>query len=353
MFETINTAIIGFGLSGKVFHAPFIHSHQGFYLSVVVERNRQESRELYPYVDVLKDYKYLLEDQTIDLVVVATPNVLHFPMVKELLEAGKHVIVEKPFVPTSAEADELIALANRVEKKVFVYQNRRWDGDFLTIVKLKEEGRFGSIRYYEEHFDRYSPELKAGAWRDNAVPGGGILYDLGSHLIDHALCLFGMPESIKAELKAERKGSPVDDYFRLELHYKTLTALLTASMMVREKGPRFIVDGTEGSFSKWGTDPQETLLKAGNMPVGENWGADDVKYYGTLAKGMAAPLELFQIPTLPGNYMAFYDNVYDVIVNNSPQAILPEEARNVIFIIEKAIESSKAGRTIKTLKKNQ
>jgi len=353
MLDTINTAIIGFGLSGKVFHAPFIHTHRGFHLSVIVERNRRESREIYPYVDVLNDYKFLLEDHTIDLVVVATPNVFHFPMVKDLLEAGKHVIVEKPLVPTSMEADELIALANRTEKKIFVYQNRRWDGDFLTLVKLKEEGRLGDIRYYEEHFDRYSPEMKSGAWRDEAVPGGGILYDLGSHLIDHARCLFGMPKSIKAELKAERKDSPVDDYFRLELHYEKLTALLTAGMMVKEKGPRFIVDGTEGSFSKWGTDPQEALLKAGNMPVGEDWGRDDKKYYGTLAKGMAAPLELFQIPTLPGNYMAFYDNVYDVLTQDLPQAIPPEEARNVIFIIEKAFESNKSGRTIKTQKKHQ
>lgn len=353
MPDTINTAIIGFGLSGKVFHAPFIHSHRGFHLSVVVERNHQYSREIYPYVDVLKDYKFLLEDHTIDLVVVASPNIYHFPMTRELLEAGKHVIVEKPFVPTSAEADELIALAGRMEKKIFVYQNRRWDGDYLTIAKLREEGRFGNIRYYEEHFDRYSPELKPGAWRDEAIPGGGILYDLGSHLIDHALCLFGMPESIRAELKAERKDSPVDDYFRLELHYEELTALLTAGMMVKERGPRFIVDGTEGSFSKWGIDPQEALLKAGNMPVGEEWGMDDPKYYGTLAKGMAAPLELFQIPTIPGNYNAFYDNVYDVLTKDSPQAVRPEEARNVIFIIEKALESNRSGRTIKTHKKNQ
>jgi len=351
MLDTINTAIIGFGLSGKVFHAPFIHTHQGFNLSVVVERNHYYSREIYPYVDVLKDYKYLLEDHTIDLVVIAVPNIFHYSMVKEFLEAGKHVVVEKPFVPTSSEAEELITIANRTEKKIFVYQNRRWDGDFLTIKNLLEEGSLGNIKYYEEHFDRYSPDLKPGAWRDEATPGGGVLYDLGSHLIDHALNLFGMPESIKAVLKSEREGSPVDDYFRIELHYDDKTALLTAGMMVKEMGPRFIIDGTSGSFSKWGIDPQEAALKAGKMPTGKEWGADDPKNYGTLARGIAVPLEHFQEPTIRGNYMAFYDNVFDVLIKKSDQSILPEEARDVIFIIEKAFESNKSGRTIKTIKK--
>ena len=172
MPDVINTAIIGFGLSGKVFHAPFIHTHPGFHLSVVVERHDQFSKALYPYVDVLKDYKFLLEDHTIDLVVVATANAFHYPMVKDLLEAGKHVVVEKPFVPSSSEADDLIALAGRVEKNIFVYHNRRWDGDFMTIAGLISDGTLGNIKYYEEHFDRYSPEVKAGAWRDEDIPGG-------------------------------------------------------------------------------------------------------------------------------------------------------------------------------------
>lgn len=352
MPDVINTAIVGFGLSGKVFHAPFIHSHPDFHLSVVVERSDQLSKTIYPYVDVLKDYKFLLEDHTIDLVVVATPNTFHYPMVKELLRAGKHVVVEKPFVPSSSEADELISLAKREDVKIFVYHNRRWDGDFLTVTKLINDGLLGEIKYYEEHFDRYSPEMKTGAWRDKAIPGGGILYDLGSHLIDHCLFLFGMPDSIKADIRTQRTGSPVDDYFRIELHYDSLTAMLTAGMLVKEKGPRFIIDGSMGSFSKWGIDPQESSLKAGNMPVGEDWGKDDPKYYGTLASGMAVPQDLSQIPTLQGNYMAFYDNVYNTLRKDSEPAVLPEQARDVIFIIEKAFESNKTGRRIKTNQKN-
>lgn len=347
MIDSINTGIIGFGLSGKVFHAPFIHTHPGFHLSVVVERNHQYSREIYPYVDVIQDYKYLLEDDSIDLIVVATPNIFHYGMIRESLEAGKHVVVEKPFVPTSREADELINISHRKGKKIFVYQNRRWDGDFLTIKKLVKKGTLGDIKYYEAHFDRYSPEMKPAAWRDKTLPGSGILYDLGSHLIDQALCLFGFPDTIKAEIRAEREGSPVDDYFNLELNYPDKTAVLTAGMMVENIGPRFIIDGSMGSFSKWGLDPQETALKAGKMPTGEDWGHDDTKYWGTLGIGQAVPLEETQIPTEQGNYMEFYNNVYDVLINNKPQLVRPKEARDVIFIIEKAFECSKTGRTIK------
>ena len=266
MGEQINTALVGFGLSGKVFHAPFIHSHPGFHLTMVAERNREDSRVIYPYTEVVKDYKEILRRQDIELLVVGTPNTLHFSMVKDALEAGKHVVVEKPFVPTSPEADELIRISEATGKKIFVYQNRRWDGDFLTIRKLIDSGAFGDIKYYEAHFDRYSPDLKPGAWRDLDIPGGGILFDLGSHLIDQALCLFGMPDIVSAEIKSEREGSQVDDYFRMELIYPDKSAVLTAGMLVKEKGPRFIIDGTEGSFSKWGMDPQEASLKAGNMP---------------------------------------------------------------------------------------
>jgi predicted dehydrogenase len=311
----------------------------------VVERNRQESKKIYPYAELVRDYREVLSREDIELVVVGTPNTLHFPMVKEALEAGKHVVVEKPFVPTSHEADQLIRIAEKAKKKIFVYQNRRYDGDFLTIRKLIEEGVLGQVKYYEAHFDRYSPELKPGAWRDLDIPGGGILFDLGSHLIDQALCLFGMPDIVTAEVKAERPASKVDDYFRIELIYPDKSALLTAGMLVKEKGPRFIIDGTKGSFSKWGIDPQEAMLKEGNMPVGEEWGKDDPKHYGTLGKGSAVPLELTQIPTEPGNYMAFYDNVYEVLFKNIPQSIPPRQARDVIFIIEKAFESSESGRT--------
>jgi len=347
MGDPVNTGIIGFGLSGKVFHAPFIHTHPGFHLSSVVERKNRHSRETYPYVSVLKNHNELLKDDSIELVVVATPNTYHYSMIREALKAGKHVVVEKPFVPDSKEADELIRFSEKSGKKIFVYHNRRWDGDFLTIKKLISESCLGEIRYYEAHFDRFSPKVKTGAWRDENVPGSGILYDLGSHLIDQALLLFGMPGSIKASIKVEREDSSVDDYFRVELGYGNKTAVLTAGMMVTDEGPRFIIDGTQGYFSKWGIDPQEAALKAGKMPGSDKWGEDDPKYYGSYGKGIAPPYEMSQIPTVNGNYMAFYDNVFDVLRKNKPLSIQPQEARDVIFIIEKAFESSLSGLTIK------
>jgi len=348
MSRPINTGIIGFGLSGKVFHAPFIHTHPGFTLSAVVERSTTHSRKIYPEVDVVKTHQELLADKSIDLIVVATPNIYHFPMTKEALEAGKHVIIEKPFTPTSREADLLIGLARETGKEIFVFQNRRWDGDFLTIKKLIDNHRLGEIRYYEAHFDRYSPGVKPGAWRDENIPGSGILYDLGSHLIDQALFLFGMPETVQAEIRAEREGSDVDDCFEVRMVYGDKTILLKAGMMVKTIGPRFIIEGTGGSFSKWGIDPQESVLKAGEMPVGDHWGDDSPEFYGTLNRGMAPPFDSSKIPTEKGNYMAFYDNVYHVLLKNKPVSISPEDARDVIFIIEKAFESNMTGRAIKT-----
>ena len=347
MSQIINTGIIGFGLSGKLFHAPFIHTHSGFRLISVVERHHQYSKNSYPGINVPKSHSELLKDDNIDLVVVATPNIYHYPMVKESLLAGKHVIVEKPFVPTSKEADELIRLSGQTGKKIFVFQNRRWDGDFLTIRKLMAAGKFGEIKYYEAHFDRFSPDIKADAWRDENIPGGGILYDLGAHLIDQALCLFGLPNSINANIKAERPGSRVDDCFDLKLIYNDKTIVLKAGMMVRNPGPRFIIEGIEGSFSKYGIDPQESALKAGKMPDGDDWGLEDAEYWGTLGSGPATPFDISRIPTENGNYMGFFDNIHDVLFKNKLQAILPKEARDVIFIIEKAFESSTKHKAIK------
>jgi predicted dehydrogenase len=341
MAVSINTGIIGFGLSGKVFHAPFVHTHSGFNLKMIVERHKEDSKKIYPGVEVVRDYQHLLSDDNIDLIVVATQNVLHFPMVKEILLAGKNVVVEKPFTPTSKEAKELIEVAKSSGKKIFIYQNRRWDGDFMTIKKILNDGILGDIQEYEAHFDRYKPELTPGKWRDEDKPGGGILYDLGSHLIDQALQLFGKPESLIADIQAQRPGSKVDDYFRLELFYPSTKVILTAGMMVKEPGPRFIIHGTNGSFIKYGIDPQEEALANGRMPEGEKWGVEDEKNWGFLTTESDDEQVDGRIVTEPGNYMKFYDNVYDVLVNNAEQAVKPEEGMDIIRIIELAFESNR------------
>ncbi len=347
----INTGIIGFGLSGRVFHAPFIHSHPGFRLLKINERHHQYSQEIYPYVKIVRDYKNLLTDNSIDLIVVATPNIYHYPMSRECLLAGKHVVIEKPFTPSSGEAEELIRLSVKSGKKIFVYHNRRWDGDFLTIRKIISEGILGKIKHYEAHFDRFSPELKPDAWRDRDLPGGGILYDLGAHLIDQALCLFGYPEEVLANIRSERNGSPVDDSFDLKLLYHDKEIVLKAGMMVRNPGPRFIIKGTKAIFTKDGIDPQEALLKAGEMPVSNDWGKEDNSFWGKLEPLQGSSPETVRIATENGNYMSFYNNVYEVLTRNSPVLVSPEEARDVIFIIEKAFESNQKKQTIK-LNKN-
>ena len=340
MDNIIKTGIIGFGLSGRVFHAPFLHVHPGFELTAIVERHDERSKKIYPHVKVLKDHRELLADKNIRLVVIATPNVMHFPMAAECLAAGKHVVIEKPFTNSVTEADELIRLAAKSGKKIFVFHNRRFDADFLTIQKLLQTESLGDITCYEAHFDRFSPQLKPNAWRDKELPGSGILFDLGPHLIDQALALFGMPHSLRARLSAEREGSRVDDCFELSLFYPSLTALLKAGMMVQEPGPRYLIRGTKACLTKYGIDPQEARLKAGEMPGSENWGKEDEQYLGTLSPTGPDQQAMIRVPGEQGNYMKFYENVFAVLSGkNIPMPVTAEEARNVIFIIEKAFES--------------
>jgi scyllo-inositol 2-dehydrogenase (NADP+) len=347
MGKIINTAIIGFGLSGRVFHAPFIHTHPGFNLMKVVERNGRLSNELYPDLAVVKDYKDLLGDASLDLVVIAAPNIFHYEQAKNLLEAGKHVVIEKPFTPTSAEADELIRIAEKTGKKIFVFQNRRWDGDFKTVQQVVYNGYLGEVLEFEAHFDRFAPGARRSAWRDEPLPAGGVLYDLGSHLIDQALVLFGMPQSVFADIRWQRAESKVDDYFQVHLYYNRLKVILKASVYVKEQGPRYIIHGTKGSFMKYGIDPQEEMLKEGLMPDSRDWGKEDPDYWGLLNAEMHGQQFYGTIETEPGNYMGFYDNVFEVITKGAEQVVRPEEARNVIRIIELAFESHKKGAIVK------
>jgi scyllo-inositol 2-dehydrogenase (NADP+) len=339
----IQTAIIGFGLSGRVFHAPFIHTHPGFQLYKIVERNGNTANGFYPKVKVVHDFKELLNDDQIELAVVASPNIYHFEQAKALLEAGKHVVIEKPFTPTSAEADELMNIAGKAGKKIFVFQNRRWDGDFKTAQQVVYNGYLGEVLEYEAHFDRFAPGARRSAWRDEPLPAGGVLYDLGSHLIDQALVLFGLPQSVFADIRWQRAGSQVDDYFEVNLYYNRLKVTLKASVFVKEQGPRYIIHGSKGSFVKYGIDPQEEMLKEGQMPGSAEWGKEDADYHGILNAEMHGQQFYGTIETEPGNYMGFYDNVYNVLTKGAEQAVQPEEARNVIRIIELAFESNRNG----------
>jgi len=345
--KTIKAGIVGYGLSGKVFHAPFIHTHPGFQLCKIVERHQSLSKYDYPYAEVVKDFGGLIADPEIELVAVCTPNTLHYPMVKACLDAGKHVVIEKPFTNTTKEADELIHLANTKNLKIFAYQNRRWDGDFLTIKKILENNLLGEVTEYEAHFDRYRPDpVKERAWREEDTPGSGILYDLGSHLIDQALQLFGIPERVFADIRCQRVFSDVDDFFELNLHYPLLKVILTAGMLVKTQGPRFILHGTKGTYIKYGIDPQEDDLKNGLLPGNEDWGADSPANWGFITMDCNGLQIDGRIQTENGAYELFYDNIYDVLTIDAEMAVKPYEARNVIRTIELAFESSRTKTTL-------
>lgn len=347
--KKINTAIVGFGLSGRVFHAPFLHMHDGFNLKTIVERHGGSAKKIYPYVSVVNDIKEIVKDEDIELVVISTPNIFHFEQAKALLDSGKHVVIEKPVTPTAAEADELMKIAEQAGKKIFVYHNRRWDGDFKTVQQVVYNGYLGEILEYEAHFDRFTPGARRSAWRDEPLPAGGVLYDLGPHLIDQALVLFGMPKSVFADIRRLRAETKVDDCFEVHLYYNRLKVILKASVFVKEKGPRFILHGTKGSFIKYSLDPQEELLKEGMMPDSPGWGTEEPDYWGVINAEMHGQQFYGTIETEPGNYMGFYDNVFDVIRKGTAQAVTPEEARNVIRIIELAFESHKNSKMISIL----
>ncbi|AZK45810.1 oxidoreductase [Paenibacillus lentus] len=341
----IQVGLIGFGLSGSVFHAPLIDWTEGLKLAAVVSSQPGKVNESYPDARVYPDVEALLNDQDIQVVVVSSPNLTHYDYATQALEAGKHVVVEKPFTNSSEEAERLIALAREKKLLLTVYHNRRWDNDFLTISRLLDTRALGNISYYEAHFDRYRPEV-TGRWREQDLPGSGILYDLGSHLIDQALTLFGKPNTVWADLRKERRGGKVNDYFHLVLGYSDLRVVLHAGSLVREPGPRFILHGDRGSFIKHGFDPQEAQLRKGLGPGDTDWGRDAAVNYGRLTTDIGGLAVTGTVDTLNGSYEMFYRKLADAIRYGGPSPVLAEDARDVIRIIELAMESHSKGRVL-------
>lgn len=343
----MKVGLIGYGMAGQVFHAPVIAAIPSLRLTKVVERRGQTSRERYPWVEVVREAATLFEDQAIELVVVATPNNSHFDLARQALLAGKHVVVDKPFTLTSEQAQELIDLARQRNKVVSVFQNRRWDGDFQTVRQLVKQGYLGRLVEYESHFDRFrntfSPER---AWREEVGPGSGVLFDLGSHLIDQAQVLFGMPRMLTADIRSQREAGKADDQFELILHYGHLKATLKAGLLVRQPGPRFALHGTEGSFVKYGVDPQEEALKRGRSPGGPEWGMEPEAQWGILNTQIGGLHFQGKIETSQGCYSAYYENVYQAIRGEAELMVKPEEARNTIRLIELAVQSNAEQRTV-------
>jgi scyllo-inositol 2-dehydrogenase (NADP+) len=341
----INVGLVGCGLAGQVFHAPLIYSNPNFRLTHIVQRRGSFSTSRYPEAKQVREVDELLEDESVGLVVVATPNTSHYDITESALQAGKHSVVDKPFTITSSDADRLIDLSHRVGRVLSVFQNRRWDGDFLTVKQILEQKVLGRVVEYESRFDRFRPMVKPNAWREQALPGSGLLFDLGSHLIDQAVVLFGKPIGIYADIRQQRDGAAAPDSFEVHLDYPKMKVTLKAGALVCEPSPRFVLYGTQGSYIKYGLDPQEEALKQGGLPSRLHWGAEPEEHWGlhTCCNGSVTRTKY---PTLPGRYPEYYNNVYRAIVGQEELAVKPEQAREVIRLIELAQQSSAEKRMI-------
>ncbi len=342
----INTALCSFGMSGWVFHAPFININPGFNLYAVWERTKNLAEEKYPEVKTYRTLEDILADKSVELVIVNTPNYTHYEYAKKALQAGKHVVIEKPFTITVAEGEELIALAAKQNKKLSVYQNRRYDSDYKTIKKILQENVLGELVDVEMHFDRFKEDIGPKVHKETPGPGTGSLYDLGSHLIDQALQLFGMPEKLFADVQAMRPVSKVDDYFTLIFFYKTFRVHIKSSYAVREALPGYIFHGLKGSFIKPKTNVQEEMLQAGKSPGGSDWGTEPESEKGLLHTVINGEIIREHIKSEQGNYNEYYDGIYQSIRNDKPLPVTAEDGLNVIKIIEAAYESNEMKKVI-------
>lgn len=346
MQKVINVGLAGFGMSGKIFQAPFLNADERFHIKKVYERTSERAKEEYTYVEIVRTFEELLTDE-IDLVIISTPNSLHYPMAKLAIEAFKNVVVEKPVATTSQEAEELCRLAKENNVLFSVYQNRRLDGDFLTIKKLINNDELGDVLDYSAHFDRYVVGKSTKQWKMAGEKGSNILFDLGVHIIDQAVNLFGLPKEVYADFRKQRKESGDFDNFEVILYYTDKKVSLFAGEVVLEHGLHFVVHGRKGSYIKYGMDMQEKSLAAGLRPGAKGWGEEPKDCYGILSTIDNGVESRKKVKTEVGNYGKYYDNIYDALTCQSELLVKPEEAVWVLRIIEAAIASNEQKRRIR------
>lgn len=344
--------LIGFSIGGHVFHAPFIASNPDLELYKVTARKAGQQQMLakrYPEAVGVLSADDIINDPEVDIVVVATSNDVHYSLTKQALEAGKHVIVEKPFTNTSAEADELISLAKEKGLLLSVHHNARFHSDYKTVQRLLAEEKLGRVVSYEARFDRFRNFLRPGAWREQAGPGSGIHYDLGAHLIDQSLQLFGHPEAVFADLRVQRDGAEAIDDFEYILSYPRLKVTLKGQMLAKEATPRFAIYGMNGSFVKKGVDPQENLLRAGVRPENDpNWGVEPEDIQGSLSLLIDGQDVYEKVTSEIGSGQDFYKNIVATLRGEEDLFITAEQARDVIRILELGDKSWNEGRTVPT-----
>jgi len=348
MTRSLKVGIVGYGFATRVFHAPLIQSVPGLDLVAVASSDPAKVAAALPGVAVDARPEALFARPELDLVVIPTPNASHHPLAALALAAGKHVVVDKPFTVQALEARDLIQRAETAGRVLSVFQNRRWDADFLTVRALLDRGELGRLTHFESHFDRFRPE-PARRWRESGDPGSGLWYDLGSHLLDQALCLFGAPRTLSLDLARQRDGALADDWFHAVLGYSDLRVILHASALAADPGPRFQLHGTLGSFTKFGLDPQEAALKAGGRPGGEGWGRDPLPGTVTRLQGgepQGSHLTRWVEHGQAGDYSRYYIALRDAILLGGPNPVQASDALKVIRLIELGLASARDGRVV-------
>lgn len=345
----IRVGLAGFGLAGRVFHAPMIAAVEGLELAAVVERTSRRAQAAYPGIVTYASVEAMLAgaglgESGLDLIVVATPDNWHVPHAHAALESGRHVVVDKPVAATSAEVATLMARAEQSGRLLIPFHNRRWDSDFRTLQKLILEGKLGRIVALESAFDRWRPHPQLAKWQEDGSTPGGVLTNLGTHLADQALTLFGLPEAVGAEILRERDGAAAIDAFTVRLHYPGLVVTLASNYLAAQPRPRFRLRGTQGGYLKWGLDPQEARLKETARVVEPGWGVEPPSAWGTLAVEPPGDsghnMVTYPVEPLPGDYRLFYAAVRDAILGKSRPPVEAIDAWRAARLLEWAVESS-------------
>ncbi|SNC59303.1 Predicted dehydrogenase [Hymenobacter gelipurpurascens] len=328
MNSPIQAGLLAYGMSGRIFHAPFLAAHPGFQLRAITERSRKLAATDYPAIISYDSVEELLKDPVIQLVVVNTPNDTHFALAKQALQAGKHVLIEKPVGTTSAEITELFDLGRQLNLQVFGYQNRRWDSDFQAVRQVVESGQLGQLIEAHFRFERYKMPIHTKVFKeDPTTPGAGLSFDLGPHVLDQALSLFGKPEKVHKTLASHRFGSRVDDYFHFHLSYPGgLNVFVSGSLLVAAPGPAYVLHGTQGSYKQQRTDVQETQLDKGLKPTEEAYGHDLPGSEGALTVVQPdGEKSTTEVPTPRGNYMGLFEAVYQSLMHGRAFPVREEE----------------------------
>ncbi|HEY0175216.1 MAG TPA: Gfo/Idh/MocA family oxidoreductase [Pedobacter sp.] len=336
MNTVISTGLLAYGMSGKLFQGPFIDAHKGFKLYAVTERHDKHADKDFPGIISYDNTDDLIADENIDLIVINTPNYTHYDYAKKALHAGKHILVEKPFTASSAEAAEIFKLAEQLEKKVFVYQSRRWDSDFNAVKSIIASGKLGKLSEVHFRYDRYKAAIGVKSFKEEPVAASGLLYDLGPHVLDQAISIFGKPDSFHKVLGKNRKDTKVDDYFSVHLSYPdSLNVFVHANMLVVDIQPAFVAHGTNGSFIKERADIQEEQLLRGIKPNDAGFGIE--------ARGKEGKLTLIDqngdrtqtlIPSETASYSALFEDMYQSLVNDRPFPVSQEQILAQLEILE-------------------